>query len=76
MMRWLGVFVAVGVVDYIWTVWSAAVARHQATRAALAASALIGCTGVVTTAYVADPWLLVPAALGAFVGTWLSVARG
>jgi hypothetical protein len=37
---------------------------------------LICCGAFVTVAYVQDRWQLIPASVGAFVGTYLSVRYG
>lgn len=75
-MRWAAVFAAVAVSDAIWTLWIASVAAHRPIVAGLASAALVLCGAFVTRSYVSDKRYLLPAVLGAYVGTWLSVHHG
>lgn len=74
-MLYLLVFVSTLLADVAWTKYMLAVAEKRATRAALwsAAIVLFGAFNIVS--YVGNHWALIPAALGAFAGTWLTVRR-
>lgn len=74
-MIYILVFVSTTLADVAWTKYTLAVAEKRATRAAgwSAAIVLFGAFNIVT--YVGDHWALIPAALGAFVGTLWAVRR-
>ncbi len=75
-MRWLAVCLAVAALDALWARWTLAIAETHALAASAYAVALLLMGGWVTISYVKDKRLLWPAAVGAFVGTWLSVHYG
>lgn len=75
-MMWLGVFIAVSVADALWTGWMRAVDARDPALASLFSVSLVLTSAYVTVAYVENRKLLIPAALGAFVGTYLSVYLG
>jgi hypothetical protein len=74
-MTWVFVFTATVIADVIWTEWSKAVTAKHAELAGLYAAGIILCGAFVTIEYVRDSSLVLPAALGAMLGTWLSVRR-
>lgn len=75
-MKWLGVFLAVALADALWTGWMRSVAAHAPLAAGAYSAAIILTGAYVTLAYVQDRRYLLPAALGAFAGTYLSVSLG
>jgi hypothetical protein len=75
-VKWLAVFLAVAFADALWTGWMRAVAAGLPALAGLASAAIILTGAFVTLAYVQDRRYLLPAVLGAFAGTYLSVALG
>jgi membrane protease YdiL (CAAX protease family) len=75
-MKWLGVFAAVALADGLWTLYVAAIAAQRPLAASLYSSGIILMGAFVTLAYVRDRRYLLPAAMGAFVGTYLSVLYG
>lgn len=75
-MTWLSVFVAMAVLDFFWADYTASIAGKKSHRASFMAVLIILFSGFVTTSYVADKWLLIPAGMGAYAGTWLSIWRG
>jgi hypothetical protein len=74
-MTWLFIFMAAAIYDAIFACWSDAVARKEPSFAAIYAAGIMACSGFVTVNFVADPWLLIPACSGAFVGTYITVRR-
>ena len=73
MLLYLAVFSAAAVNDVVWTKYIAAVSGHKALAAGLWATGtiLLGAFGIVS--YTADHFALIPAAAGAFVGTYFTV---
>jgi len=67
------VFLSVFALDFVWTFYTRSMVAHREVRAGLWAAAVIGISGFAASEYVKDKTLLIPAALGAFAGTWLSV---
>jgi hypothetical protein len=74
-MKWLAVFAAMAVTDYLYASWSAAVTSKRAASAAATAAGIVLCGAFTITEYVSNAWLVVPAAAGAALGTYLSVKR-
>ena len=67
----LFVFVGVAVLDVLWAWYIRHTASNNAWRASLAAVGLTVCGAFLTLEYVQNRWMLIPAALGAFVGTFI-----
>ncbi len=72
-MTWLAVFLAVAIGDALWGRYIRSTAEGRAEVAANYASAIICMTAVTTLAVVDSPWNVIPAACGAWLGTWWSV---
>lgn len=64
------VFSAVAVLDFVWAFYTRACANGWAGIGALAAGLIILLSGSAQIGYVHNPWLLLPAVLGAIAGTW------
>ena len=76
MLTALFVFLAMIVTDVIWTYYIQTIADKKAAQAAFW-SMLVMFTGAYTVVhYVADPVMVIPAGLGAAVGTYLTVRYG
>lgn len=71
LLKGIEVFFAMIAVDYFWA-WCVreTVSRHAAFAGLLSASVIL-LGGIVTVQYVTDIRLLLPAAMGAFCGTYL-----
>ncbi len=76
MTVYLLVFLSTLLADVAWTRYTLAVTERRALLAAIwsAAIVLFGAFNIVT--YVHDSWAIVPAAIGAFAGTWWAVGHG
>ena len=75
-MKSVAVCLAVALADGLWALWIGAVAANPPVLAGLYSVGLICCGAYVTVAYVQDRRQLIPASVGAFVGTYLSVRYG
>ena len=60
--------------DFAWSLYVTAVKDADPLRASLWAVALFLLGAVAVMGYVRDRWLLLPASLGAALGTWCGVA--
>ena len=69
----IAVFVAVAVLDAFWTKYFLATKNKLAVKAGNYSALIMAFSGLVTRAYNHDGWLLVPAVMGAFVGTYIAV---
>lgn len=75
-LHWLAVFTVTVTADYVWAEWAAAIARKRAHAAAMWGAGTVVCAGLMAIFVTKDPWLILPGALGAYVGTFISVRRG
>ncbi len=71
--QWVAVFGGMVILDFIWVGYVKALQVSTALRAGAWAGFMIVTSGFVQISYVSDHWLLIPAGLGAFVGTWSAV---
>jgi hypothetical protein len=73
-MNWLhaiGILVGIAVLDILWVLYTRATAAGHALAASLWAAPLYLVSTGSTLVLVTTPWLLIPGAIGAFVGTWI-----
>lgn len=71
--RWAGVAGAMFALDMVFAMYVIATAAKAAEAAAAWATAIVLLNGVVTLSFVRDRWMLLPAAFGAFAGTWSAI---
>ena len=76
MFNWLLVFVATLLVDFCWTRYNVHSAAKHAHRAAAWSAGIILFGFVNVVSYTADHWLVIPALLGAYAGTWVAIRCG
>jgi hypothetical protein len=69
----LYVFGSMVVLDFIWAHYTLFLLKKKAAGAGLAATAIMLCNAVVTIGYVDDHWMIIPTAVGAFVGTYAAI---
>lgn len=74
-MKAIAVFLATAAVDALWSRYIWHTAQHRAWPAACYSAGIVLSGAVTTVAIVADNWMVIPAALGAFAGTFLAVRR-
>lgn len=67
------VFLSMFALDFVWAFYTKAIQRHAPMASALWAVAILAFNGVAQIGYINDPWLLVPAAVGAFGGTYCAM---
>lgn len=72
-LSFIGVFVALILVDICWTFYIAKVAERKAFSSAMWSAWILVCGAFATISYLHDVRLLVAAVLGAFVGTFIAV---
>jgi hypothetical protein len=73
-MMALAVFSATALADFAWTSYIAAVAGNHRAAACMWSALIVTFGAVMTVALVRSRWHVVPAALGAAVGTYLSMS--
>jgi hypothetical protein len=72
-LKFLGTFVAMAVLDYAWACYTLSVQRRRPGLAGALAGAIVLLNAIVVLSYFDNHWMLVAAACGAFAGTFLSV---
>ena len=73
LLKWIGAFFGVMCLDFVWGKYIQATNGTNPLIAGLWAIPIFLLGGVITIGYISDPNLLIPAAFGAFAGTYLSV---
>lgn len=68
-------FAVVFALDWVWTRYISTVAEKRPVQSAFWSCGTILLSGVAAVEYVREPWLLVPAAAGAWLATWIAVSR-
>lgn len=74
-VEWLVVFTVTVIADFVWAEWARAIAYKRAHVAGIWGAGTIVCSAVMAIAVTHDPWLTLPGALGAYVGTFISVRK-
>jgi hypothetical protein len=69
----LAAFSLMFTLDFIYSAYTKSIADSLPMRSSLWASALIVVNGGVVLSYTANPWMLIPIALGAFGGTYTEI---
>jgi hypothetical protein len=72
-MRAVAVFLSVAAADFLWSRWMLAVADGAPLAAGSYSAVIVLVSAFVTCSYMKDRIHLIPAVLGAFIGTYLSV---
>lgn len=72
-LDWIGAFLALVILDFLWGRYIQSVNGTTPFMAGFWALLIFSVGGMVTLAYVNNKWLLIPASLGAFIGTFISV---
>lgn len=73
MLLWLQVFFGLMIVDILYAVYTKQVQHNNPLFSALSAVGIYVINAGVVIGFVNDPWLLIPAGLGAFAGTYIGV---
>lgn len=71
--QWIGAFLVLAVTDVCWALYTKSAASSNALPASCWAVALFVLGGMAVVGYTTHPILLIPSAVGAFVGTYLGV---
>lgn len=72
---WMFIFLVNTLLDIVYAKYTMAVQRRDASHAAHWATAIILIGGVSIISYTHNPILILPAAAGAWVGTWYTVGK-
>lgn len=75
-MSWIAVFVALAALDFFWARYTQAITNKRAVFAGAYAIVILALGGFSVISYTTDHTLLIPACLGAFVGTFAAVRFG
>ncbi len=69
----LAIFAAMFSVDLCWVFYVKKVQHDSPFKASCWAVFLFLTSSIVVIGFTSDPWLLIPASVGAFAGTWVGV---
>lgn len=72
MLEVIGIFVLMTLTDFVWAISIRAISHDKAIVGSLTAAMLVFLNGIATISYVHKPLLIIPAAMGAFFGVYLS----
>ena len=70
------VFMSVAALDFVWAHYTKCINSGRAIGAGVYAAIIIVLGGTAVIGYTSDPWMLLPAGAGAFVGTYAAVKMG
>ena len=73
-MTWIATFAAMFATDLAWAAYVSSVKAGAALTSASWSVALFLLGALTVLGYMKNRWLLIPAAAGAFAGTWAGVA--
>lgn len=73
MLWWSAIFFLNILLDITYTQYTIHSARLNARHAAWWSVAIVLLVGANVISYTQNPWLLIPAAVGAFLGTWVAI---
>jgi hypothetical protein len=71
MWKFILVFIIVTAADFLWAAYISHTAKGNIWKASSYAAAIALFSGLITIAYINDSRMIIPAVLGAFVGTYL-----
>lgn len=74
--QWILVCLVMTVTDVCWALYTKSTATDKAFPAACWAVALFVLGAVTVVSYTTNPVLLIPAAVGAFIGTYIAIDGG
>lgn len=69
------VFAVTVALDYVWALYTLATAERRPLAASLSAVGIYALAGFATINYTGNHWMLIPATLGCFVGTYAAVSK-
>jgi hypothetical protein len=75
MQQALIVFFATIAMDWVWAKYTIAISAKQALWAGWYSMWILGLGSIAVLSYTSNPWMLIPAVAGAYVGTVLAVCR-
>lgn len=72
-VSWIEIFLGMVVIDLIYAIYTKQIQKDNAVFASFSATAIYIINALVVIGFVNNMWLIIPAGLGAFVGTYLGV---
>lgn len=73
MIEWLLIFAVNAILDVVWAKYTLAVTARRPVLSGFWASGIVTVGAISIILYTANFWLIIPAAAGAFVGTYFTV---
>jgi hypothetical protein len=72
-IQWIAVFLILAVADVCWTYYFIKISERKSVEAGIWGSAIYLCSAFGILSYTEDRTLVIPAVLGSFLGTYLTV---
>lgn len=72
-LQHIGVFLAAGLVDAIWTLYIIACAEKAAFRASVWGGLIFVVSAMLTISYIENHWFLLTAGIGGMLGTYITI---
>ena len=73
MLEYIIVFLSMFVVDVFYAIYLKSIENNKPIFASFMATIVFFVASIATIGYIDNHWLLVPACMGAFAGTWVGV---
>jgi len=73
MLEYIIVFLSMFVVDVFYAIYLKSIENNKPIFASFMAMIVFFVASIATIGYIDNHWLLIPACMGAFVGTWVGV---
>jgi hypothetical protein len=73
MIEYIIVFLSMFVVDVLYAIYLKSIENNKPIFASFMATIVFFVASIATIGYIDNHWLLVPACMGAFTGTWVGV---
>ena len=73
MIEWLQVFFGLVIIDILYAIYTKQVQKDNPLWSSSLATIIFVVNAIVVISFVDNHWLLIPAGLGAFVGTYIGV---
>jgi len=75
MIKWILVFTATVTADWLWAKWAIACRDHRAALSSVYSAGIVACGAFTVVEYTIDHWLIIPAAAGGALGTFIAVRK-
>jgi hypothetical protein len=72
-LSWISVFIAIALADVCWTFYFIKIEERKSLAAGIWGAGVYLCGAFAVVSYTSDKTLIIPAVLGAIIGTWATI---